>query len=1052
MWDEHRSLESAVVEKLREIQPYIDCFMEQTDVHSRSKILTSWLRFMKRKGTGSRTSPIAIDDSDEEVVLEVFNANVIKPSQSENDQERQGNMAHDETIFNGNSRQKNRDFQGETIVIPSLAMLTLVNKGQGGQKRKRAAHVDQHDDYPTGLSRSKLPPPSLETRFSNQLSKNARKRRRKLERQAIEAETRSKQQFWLNGMNQLLPPFSWTSGALPYNVLDPLSSALPFANSNLPYPTLPQDPRPKVSYMTPPYNDHQPFDTNLNDSPIASTSAWVSSMAMAAENPAPIAVDSWAPPSHPPQSSHSRWPAIPELTPITSLSVSAHPLPPKPAAERPSLSREPREHHKPPPPSIGMQPDQDPSSKHGIFEPPATVSGVGASPYIPNPARTLVIEQLPKSHRNADWINSWCKSACGAHPVHLSVNMQGAKALVEFATAELARKAWGSPRLGSNYAGLKSHQLKGKPREDLIKVWWYRVDGIGAGAGVGEIEEGEIEGDAAEKEVEVPLKKETKKERKARLARGRMEKQNKQLEVAKELHPHPPLAPTNRALASLPQRPAPISTSTLSLSRPGLSTPVLHPHVDQQINLSSSASQSFPRATLYGHQNPPSRPPLQSQTELRAQWKEQRESKTFDKTSYGASARQQADSVDGAESESIASSRSPSPVEPSTTVQEVPLPSASMPSFDEQPDIMDVDDVSIDMDLSSPVTSRNPQPLPKYCSVPPHPSLPLNAPAPRLALHVSIPSPEPDSGAPVSNSNGIFRASSAQKFPRPLSSTSTHSSTPRGTPPLEPRAMKNAPKAPSYQKRSLLARKKELEERIARSRMELGLESPVVADSPPITVAPSDHLVGNHDGAEKHAMEERLRSLVLQSQRSKLKAGAPSPTLLTTVSSTSPSSLSTSSGAASLSSSSSSTGAATPAPTASVAATSFSFDDLAISFIEETIQTCHSSPQISSAVPVPISKSKPLSHVNSITKLELAAKQKRLEQEIAETKILMAKLTRARTKQEKDGILVEMREKSWCVSSLLLAACSLAIMSRLSIAIFRCGFFLPGLREQILQT
>jgi hypothetical protein len=90
--------------------------------------------------------------------------------------------------------------------------------------------------------------------------------------------------------------------------------------------------------------------------------------------------------------------------------------------------------------------------------------------------------------------------------------------------------------------------------------------------------------------------------------------------------------------------------------------------------------------------------------------------------------------------------------------------------------------------------------------------------------------------------------------------------------------------------------------------------------------------------------------------------------------------------------------------------------------------------------------------LNLNTRLELAAKQKRLELEIAETKTLMAKLAQARTKQEKDTILAEMREKSRCVSSLLLAACSLAITNRLSIGIFRCGFFLTGLREKTLQT
>ena len=196
-----------------------------------------------------------------------------------------------------------------------------------------------------------------------------------------------------------------------------------------------------------------------------------------------------------------------------------------------------------------------------------------------------------------------------------------------------------------------------------------------------------------------------------------------------------------------------------------------------------------------------------------------------------------------------------------------------------------------------------------------------------------------------------------------------------------------------------------------------------MTDSPLIMpMTSSDLSVENHDSGEKDAMEERLRMLVLQSQRSKLKAGAPS------------SRPSQSNGIASSSSSNSSTDAMTPAPAG------FSLDDLAVSFIQETIETYKTSPQISPAVQAPVSKPKPSSQVNSTTRLELAAKQRRLEQEIAETKTLMAKLAQARTKHEKDGILAEMREKSRCVSSHLLAVCSLAIMNRLSIWIFHCGF------------
>ena len=989
---------------------------------------------MKRISSGSKHSPIAIDidDSDEEGVLELLDANVAnmasttRSSSAKNQDMRflQGNMVHHVASLNGNTHSKDRDLQGKTNIVSSLAILILVCPAHGGQKRKRT-HADQHDDYAADPSHSKLQPSTLETRFSNPLSKKARKRRRKLERQAMEM-AHPQQQFWMNRRNQLLPSFSWAPDNLPYQVLDSPSQVTSFTSQ---HPNLHQESRTKVSYAASPSTDQQHYDTTFSDRPIASTSAWVSSMALAAENP-PHVVDSWTPPP-PPQPSHSKRPSALEMTRMPPHSISVHPLPPKPHPEQPIASREPLEPQKPPPPAIGMKPDQDPSSKHGLFETPAAESSNG-----PNPARTLVIEQLPKSHRNADWVNSWCKAACGAHPVHLSINAQGAKALVEFATAELARKAWGSPRLGSNFAGLKSHQLKGKPREDLIKVWWYRVDGIGAGAGVGEIEEGEIEGDAAEKEVEVLVKKETKKERKARLAKERLDKQRKLPAVVKtsaESNPRPTPSSTTRPPASLPQKPPPIFVSSLPTLRPNLPTSGPHRHADQQDDLPSSVSQAYSYSAPYHHPLPSSRPALQLQSDLRAHWREQAEpARRFDGSFYGASVRQQGNNVDGPDSVSIASSRSPSPYSVSPTVQEVPLPSASRISLDVQPDIIDVDDV--DMDLS-PTTIRLP---PKPHSVPPHPSQAdlLSTPVPQTALCSPIHSPEPEAATPIPTSTGIPRASSAQNHLQPPSSASTNSSTPRGTPPLEPRAMKNAPKAPSYQKRSLLARKKELEERIAKSRLELGLDPSSGGDFPS---TPTPSLDPPTEIPKKDDMEERLRMLVLQSQRSKVKAGS-SPTLPITVSSSSlsTSTLSTSSEAVSSSSSSSSnsTGAVSPALAASDASAS-SLDDLAISFIQETIQTYKTSP---APVPIPTSKSKPPSFANTNTRLELAAKQKRLEQEIAETKILMARLAQTRTKQEKDRLLAEMREKTRCVSSVLLATFFLVITCPLSTGIFAVVF------------
>ncbi|KAJ7669520.1 hypothetical protein DFH06DRAFT_1376031 [Mycena polygramma] len=111
---------------------------------------------------------------------------------------------------------------------------------------------------------------------------------------------------------------------------------------------------------------------------------------------------------------------------------------------------------------IGMNPDKDRHSKHGTFHP---------SPHaITSPAvqsRRLRVHPQPgahardgaaaQTHRTREFIKSWSKGA-----------------RVEFATAELARKAWGSPKLG----GVSGPPVKGKPRAD---------GGCGR-AGVGELE------------------------------------------------------------------------------------------------------------------------------------------------------------------------------------------------------------------------------------------------------------------------------------------------------------------------------------------------------------------------------------------------------------------------------------------------------------------------------------------------------------------------------------------------------------------------------------
>jgi len=772
-------------------------------------------------------------------------------------------------------------------------------------------------------------------------TRKARKRQRRLERQALEAEEKHNNEVWFNNPSAgspeqglVLPPQSWSNESMPFAMFEP---SLP-------------------SYIAPPYAGLPSYPAF----PIASSSSWVSSMALAAEasaedwTPAPPILPSTAQSRPISGSRKQRRNTVTEQIPLP-----AQPLPPKPAPA--SV------------PPIGMKPEQDPSSKHGLFQMPASSSATGA--YIPNPARTLVVEQLPKSHRHADFINSWCKKACGAHPIYLSIDAPRSKVLIEFATAELARKVWGSPRLGQHLTGLSAHKLKGKPREDLIKVWWYRVDGVGAGAGVGEIEEGEIEGDAAEKELEVPVKKETKKERKARLAKERLVKLAK---LQTELPPVSlPVSAIPPAPPSLPPKPKSYAYSDSPNFYP---TPMGPGHVLPQhvlLSLVTSDSQRRQKHPL------PEKP---------------------DQTSFGASATQ---SLRG--ESSTHSSRLPSPFSEIRGASMQPQPSAYSSGMED----MEVDQQSPSTDmfvhlptfhLATTHAESGVTPQLERFTLDPVAPVPVRPPARDSPAHGIFPS-LPDISRPLLSPTAV----SSPLVSPPLSASAT--------PPLapsEPRAMKNAPKGPSYTKRSLMARQKELEERIARSRTELAL---VTGNSVPSTGSSISATPTGQSGAEpdKQAMEERLRMLVLQSQKKKVKYL--------------PSATPASNGSIEKSSRPSTPVSSSPSPwlvPASSASVSlgasetetFSLDDLAVSFITETIQTVKSSTTLPLArlPPPPPSGADPTPPSKATGKSELAIRQQRLEKYIAESKVLMGQLTQARTKQEKDRVLATMRERSRCVS------------------------------------
>jgi hypothetical protein len=950
-------------------------------------------------GAGTRSSPIALVDSEDEAYHMLYkDSNHSSSSSLSVSLERPPLAPPKPTVLT--------DSASNLLYVPSIFHF-LPLKGQQPQqwdrKRKRTHSFTSHDGPLTmvGPSVPQRGYTALENRLSQPESKKARKRRRRAERQALE--------------NARLQNFNWFNGPRPF------TSGVPI----LPLRSWSSDVQMYGGYPPPYYTDHaslmqsglmtgflpftvlpEPDDLTLYDnrvSPPPPPSHWASSMANAASDPNhPIdltkddELSQWSPLSTqnnlPPLLPSSLPPPLPPHATIThnnnsriSLSTPAeqHALPPKP----PPLQT-----------TIGMKPDQDPNSKHGIFQLTSATKEAGTDVkkkgplYLPNPARTLVMEQLPKSHRHPDFINNWSKSACSALPVHMFIDGLGGKALMEFATAELARKAWASPKLASTHA----HQVKGKPREDLIKVWWYRVDGVGAGSGVGEIEEGEIEGDTTEKEVDQLLTKETKKEKKARLAKEREEKRMKrelELKLIKQRHAS--------LRVELPTSSTSSSAVPESSYQRGLTPVPLSPHPE------------------YSPVSPPWSPQVPTQ--------------------YLPIA---SDPGNGSLMEWG---------RPGDNWIENWCPSTwTRPG---QADVLDDYESNMEVDVPKPPSLPHPtvrpavQTLPLHSSLPPRPASTIVAPQPRIAVQRSPQLPPAPPALPptkvLSSSQPIDEASPVAPSPPPPSRSSSSSSTPSPSTPSEPRAMKNAPTEPSFTKRALMARQKELEEKIAKSKLELA-ETRAATGSTTKPAAPVGSLQPDDpapvkpsmDLGEKQAMEDRLRKLVLQSQRAKGKAGAdngnassnlsaPTAAASSAVPLISPSISSSSS--SSLSSSSSTpfvpSDQLSQLATVSLSAHNLSLEDLAVSFITQTIETIKSKPTPTSQTPIAISthpSNKPSTHSNNNTntKLELAAKQRRLEQHIAESKKLMTKLAQARTKEEKDTILKAMREMTRCVTIL----------------------------------
>jgi hypothetical protein len=286
-----------------------------------------------------------------------------------------------------------------------------------------------------------------------------------------------------------------------------------------------------------------------------------------------------------------------------------------------------------------------------------------------------------------------------------------------------------------------------------------------------------------------------------------------------------------------------------------------------------------------------------------------------------------------------------------------------------------------------------------------------------VPVSISTPMPLlPFSHSPATLPHRVSMGSPSSSFDSPALRSSS-------IPPCEPRRMKNTPKGPTYLRRSLLAQMEESEEQLAQSKSELHYNQ-----------APSS---GIDLSSSESAREANLRRLVLkrkinitdttrstspQQQTTECSTADQPPTLHPGNSGhTDPSTLP-------LSPSTSPVHKSVPASSSVVFPKqneTQSASELAACFITETIQAITST---SVCKPPPSERtSKPMSRPSTSTRralappsppaFDLAAKHEELLQNIAQSKLLMAELATAKTKQEKDRILELLRQKTRYVLS-----------------------------------
>ena len=914
---------------------------------------------------------------------------------------------------------------------------------------------------------------SLENRISQPESKKARKRRRKAQRDALE---RNKLQStdWLNN------PVSLPPAAGPSQPAPPLQARL---EAELQYSLEDMD-----------FGDYGPL------SPPTFGSDWVSSMVIAGEFPHCKKVKTSTKVS--PHLAPRQLPAFPPSLPPPEVLPPIHIHPDLAVStEAPAPTHPPQQAL---PLTIGMKPEQDHNSRHGIFHVSDSTREAGSRaekrkiPYIPDPARTLVMEQLPKSHRSIDFVDRWCRSTSGVSALHLFVDPPSGKALIEFDTAELARKAWASPRLGQSLVGKKSNMLKGKPREDQIKVWWYRVDR-------GEVEEGEIE----EGGVHPPSspRKESKKDRKARLAKERemkamKENQRQQKKKQKSRESSSTLVPT---LAQPAPSVVQATSSQVVPPAPGLPTAFLFdpsssvcpPAQPWSYPSTQTAQVQLPTMSYFSPSSPSLRMGVGS--------------------SLAPGARGGHD-----DSASIASSGGRSSPEGHWSLQtavvtppsRIAVIATTVGQADDLPDYSEVDiDVDptggeVDSKTAPPSTNgKAQQPSTNDNALSPQPVIPAwprfisesTREQPR-SKQQSQAHPQPKSRTLATKHHStvpmlISKNQSPQQNPlvsssltpiSRVSNTSQHnsfSSIPSKSSPLVPTSASHGSNILSVEPKVAenITQSEHvgsnLDKQFSKSKMELVTaknSTPPSSSPDPVSVPVFAATSSSGSNSVGQAMEENLRQLAFASKRARVSGVQPQSSSSQHRSSTSadvnmpvhnfagmvlPSNdgpnheqVEENNKAVSLNTIETSVTSSGRVPQTSTVDT-FSFEDLAITFITQTIENVKANnnrhqpdPQAStlSSASVPhstgavvgylpfsldsVPSDAPAAGVNlnkeplainssvNMSKSELSTKKRRLEKHLQESKILMERLSTAKTKREKDLLLKIMNEKMRCVS------------------------------------